>query len=218
MLKTRTESTWIDKIDYSIKSQFIEMFGEIIDSKERECTFEDICNNMIGLTYNPGNVSDEGTIVLRSGNIKDGELQIESDVVRVCNVKIKDEKYVRDNDILMCSRNGSARLVGKTCIIHEPKEEMTFGAFMTIIRTKFPYILNTFMNMDYFRNQLTSTQTASVNQITTKMLNSYKMFKPTEEEENKFADFVQQIDKSKLILFVTVRLECFMVNFTKNEF
>ena len=36
MLKTRTESTWIDKIDYSIKSQFIEMFGTLDLSEERK--------------------------------------------------------------------------------------------------------------------------------------------------------------------------------------
>ena len=173
------------------------MFDGIIQNKNRECTFEDITTSMIGLTYKPDNVSSNGTIVLRSGNIQNGELTLEDDIVRVENVKIKEEKYVEDLDILMCSRNGSSRLVGKTCIIHTPKERMTFGAFMTVIKTKYPYIVNTFMNMDYFRGQLTGTQTASVNQITTKMLNEYKIFKPTIEEENEFRTFVELIDKSK---------------------
>ena len=97
----------------------------------------------------------------------------------------------------MCSRNGSPRLVGKSCIVNKTKEQLTFGAFMTVIRTRYPFIMQTFMTMDYFRNQLTTTQTASVNQITTRMLNSYEFFKPTEEEEIEFSTFVKHIDTLK---------------------
>ncbi len=173
------------------------MFGKIITSGERDTIFGEICDSTIGLTYKPDNISDEGTIVLRSGNIKNAELQTVEDIVKVKGIIIPEEKIVRDLDILMCARNGSARLVGKTCIIHKPKEEMSFGAFMSIIRTKYPYIVHHFMNSDYFRVQLKSTQTASVNQITNGMLKGYKIFEPTLEEELQFRTFVEQIDKLK---------------------
>ena len=175
------------------------MFAESLINKTRKCKFSDICESLIGLTYKPENVSDVGTIVLRSGNIQDGELYLKDDVVRVNNIAIKEEKMVRPLDILMCSRNGSSRLVGKTCIIKNTNEPMTFGAFMAIIRTSFPYIVNAFMNTNYFRDQLTGTQTASVNQITTKMLYDYDIFLPTSEEEKEFGGFVELIDKSKFI-------------------
>ena len=64
-------------LDELIKSRFIELFDQIISDKNRECTFEDICTSMIGLTYKPENVSNEGTIVLRSGNIQQGQLHLE---------------------------------------------------------------------------------------------------------------------------------------------
>ena len=105
----------------------------------------------------------------------------------------------------MCSRNGSARLVGKTCLIKNPKEKMSFGAFMTVIRTKYPYFLQSFFCSEFFKNQLTGVATSSVNQITTKMLNEYEVIMPTDSEEEEFASFVEQIDKSK---FITLNTFC----------
>ena len=173
------------------------MFGKIIISGERDTEFGEICESTIGLTYKPSNTSDDGIIVLRSGNIKNSELQIKDDIVRVKGIEIPPEKFVRDLDVLMCARNGSSRLVGKTCIIHSPKEPMSFGAFMSVIRTKYPYILHHFMNSDHFRVQLKTTQTASVNQITNGMLKKYKIFKPTYQEELIFRSFVERVDKLK---------------------
>lgn len=183
--------------DSLIKSRFIEMFGSAINDPSRICRFGDICKGIIGLTYSPNDICNGGILVLRSGNIQNNQLQIDKDLVRVSNPKINKEKYIKDLDILMCSRNGSARLVGKTCLIHRPKESMTWGAFMTVIRTEFPYILQNYMMSEYFKRQLTTTQTASVNQITNKMLMNYTFFRPKKDEENAFASFVEKVDKLK---------------------
>ena len=193
------EKQSINSLDCLIKSRFIEMFGKKITDNSAICKFEDICTGIIGLTYKPENIQNEGTIVLRSGNIQNNQLQLEDDVVRVDTKKIDKKKIIHDLDILMCSRNGSSRLVGKTCLIRNPKEEMTWGAFMMVIRTEFPYILQTFMCSDYFKIQLTTTQTASVNQITNGMLREYQVFKPTLDDETEFSKFVKLVDKLKFI-------------------
>ena len=112
-------------------------------------------------------------------------------------MKIPDSKYVHPGDILMCSRNGSANLVGKCCRIPEVCEEMAFGAFMTVIRSKYPAFLFGFFQSHYFKEQLTNVGTTSINQITTKMLNGYKTIEPTKDEEKRFATLLAQIDKSK---------------------
>ena len=44
---------------------------------------------------------------------------------------MKEMLKVRDGDILMCSRNGSKRLVGKTTLIGSLPEDMTFGLTFT---------------------------------------------------------------------------------------
>jgi type I restriction enzyme S subunit len=173
------------------------MFGEKFEGEKIKLS--KISNPIIGLTYRPDNVCDDGTIVLRSGNIQNNELQIVDDVIRVTGVKINDNKYIQDKDILMCSRNGSARLVGKSCLIRNPQEKMTFGAFMTVIRTNYPYFLQSFFTSQYFKEQLTGVATTSVNQITSTMLNNYEVIEPSIEEEIEFASFVELIDKSKFI-------------------
>ena len=186
-------------LDELVKSRFIEMFGHYFEDVRYFVKVGDIATATIGLTYKPDNVTDEGIIVLRSGNIQNAELCLSDDIVRVSNIKIKEDKFVRENDILMCSRNGSARLVGKCCLIPKLNEQMSYGAFMTVIRSRYPYFLNGFFNSTYFLQQLTGTQTASVNQITTGMLNGYTVIKPSDTEENEFAEFVKLIDKSKFV-------------------
>ena len=76
----------------------------------------EIGETIIGLTYKPSDVvADNGIIVLRSSNIKNGVIDY-SDLVRV-NKHVKDRIITKENDILVCSRNGSQRLIGKNAII-----------------------------------------------------------------------------------------------------
>jgi len=187
----------IENLDSIIKSQFVEMFGDPIENPKNNkiVKLSDIAEYWNGLTYKPTDVNKEGTIVLRSSNIQNSQLDYE-DIVRVsCN--IKEKQYVKDNDILMCSRNGSARLVGKVAVIKDTQERMTFGAFMMIIRSEYyPYLFSYFQT-DAFRNQIKSGATTTINQITGNMLNRIKLPLPDMKDINKFADFVKQIDKQK---------------------
>ena len=196
----REKRNQLIELDSLIKSRFMEMFGNYFEDSRYFVKVGDIATATIGLTYKPNNVADEGIIVLRSGNIKNAELCLSDDIVRVSNIKIKEDKFVRENDILMCSRNGSARLIGKCCLIPKLNEQMSYGAFMTVIRSKCPYFLNGFFNSSYFLQQLTGTQTASVNQITTGMLNGYTVIKPRDAEESEFAKFCKLVDKSRFVV------------------
>ena len=136
-----------------------------------------VANCQIGLTYKPNDVVDEGgTIVLRSSNIQDSKISLD-DIVRV-NCNISPNKFVKDGDILMCSRNGSFRLVGKVAKIENLEEPMSYGAFMTIIRSDYNDFLFYFFQSQSFRKQFFIGQTATINQITTKMLNNTSVVIP----------------------------------------
>lgn len=132
----------------------------------------EIAKCAIGLTYKPENVTEElsGTIVLRSSNIQNSILDF-NDIVRV-NVLVKEDKIVKDGDILMCSRNGSISLVGKVALIKNLKERMSYGAFMTIIRSQYNPYLFEYFKTPAFRQYLIAGKTTTVNQITVKMLNN----------------------------------------------
>ncbi|MEI6138223.1 MAG: restriction endonuclease subunit S [Mariniphaga sp.] len=129
---------------------------------------KEIAYYFIGLTYSPKDVSDKGIIVLRSSNVQNGKLDF-ADIVRV-NRPVKDSLKVKDGDILMCSRNGSKRLVGKTATIQGLIEEMTFGTFMTVIRSEYNSYLSWFLISDEFREQIGGGENPMINQITKYML------------------------------------------------
>ena len=112
---------------------------------------------------------------------------------------IKERLMVQKNDILMCSRNGSAKLVGKVALIKDIQEPMSFGAFMMIIRSHYFGYLMTYFQMDAFRQQIKTSATTTINQITGRMLDDVTIPLPPMSLVDKFATFVEQIDKSKLL-------------------
>ena len=187
----------LSALDDLIKARFVELFGDPSTNPKGYPVkvLPEIAEYWNGLTYKPEDVADEGTIVLRSSNIQNATLDF-ADTVRV-SCKIGDKKYVQDNDILMCSRNGSARLVGKVALIKDIEEPMSFGAFMMIIRSDYYPYLMTYFQMPAFRAQITTGATTTINQITGRMLDIVKLPVPDIDVINEFADFVRQVDKSK---------------------
>ena len=188
----------LEQTDQLVKSQFIEVFGELSQNSNNYPIkkLSDIADYWNGLTYKPSDATENemDTLVLRSSNIQNGELVFDDNVFVNCT--IKEKLYVQDNDILMCSRNGSAALVGKTAIIKGLKKPTTFGAFMMIIRSQYYPYLKTYFELPYFRSQI-STGTSTINQITGKMLNEIQLPVPNMESITKFEHFIQQSDKSK---------------------
>ena len=192
----------LDALDDLIKARFVEMFGDPSTNPKGYPVkvLPEIAEYWNGLTYKPEDVADEGTIVLRSSNIQNATLDF-ADTVRV-SCKIGDKKYVQDNDILMCSRNGSARLVGKVALIKDIEEPMSFGAFMMIIRSDYYPYLMTYFQMPAFRAQITTGATTTINQITGRMLDNVKLPIPDMDVINEFSDFVHQVDKSKVVVYL----------------
>lgn len=184
------------KLDELVKCRFVEMFGDpVTNTNQYEiASLDSIASYWNGLTYSPEDVSEEGTIVLRSSNIQNSTLDFK-DTVRV-NCRVTAKKFVQKNDILMCSRNGSAKLVGKVALIQRIKEPMAFGAFMMIIRSDlyYPYLM-TYFQTPAFRLQIATGSTTTINQITGNMLDKVKLPVPPVSEVETFATFVRRIDK-----------------------
>jgi type I restriction enzyme S subunit len=186
----------IDATQEMVKAQFNEIVGDTQTNIHHWPIkkLPEIAEYTIGLTYKPDDVKEDGTIVLRSGNIKESSIDLE-DIVRVVSV-IKDSLFVKVGDILMCSRNGSASLVGKVAQIKEIQEPMTFGAFMTIIRSIYSDYLFLFFQSNDFRKQISGGKSSTMNQITRYMLDEIVIPFPDYESIEKLSKILYQADKS----------------------
>ncbi len=161
----------------SFKPSNIEWLGDI-PTHWKLLKLKYVGESFIGLTYSPSEIVDEGegTLVLRSSNIQNGKYTLDDNVF--VNKEISDKLTTKIGDILLCSRNGSADLIGKNILIDENSAGHSFGAFMTIFRSSLNHYLYYFFNSNIFKSQTSLFATSTINQLTNSILSNMKIAYP----------------------------------------
>ena len=163
-----------------------------IPSSWEWCRVRNVSNSYIGLTYKPTDIDKKGTIVLRSCNIRNGKLALD-DIVRVSS-SISEKLLIEENDIIICARNGSKRLVGKSALIRNLLEPMTFGAFMAICKTPIYEYMFAYLQSDLFFGQLRDvSNTTTINQLTQNKFNDFLIPIPPVKEQERIAFKISQL-------------------------
>ena len=145
-----------------------------------------------GLTYNPDDVQETGTLVLRSSNVKNGEI-VDADSVYV-SVKVATVENVQEGDIIVVVRNGSRALIGKHAQIKDTMPNTVIGAFMSGMRSEHSSFVNTLLDTSTFENQITKNMGATINQITGYMFSKMVFMIPLEEEQDKIGVYFSNLD------------------------
>jgi len=185
----RVEVSYYEKIGDTVTCIDEELPFELPDGWEW-CCLSMIGQTNIGLTYNPTDITPNGTMVLRSSNIVNSRLDF-SDLVRV-NTNIRDNQYVENNDILICARNGSKALVGKCALIKDMTEKASFGAFMAIYRTIcFEYVFY-FLQTFYFREIFYDSNSTAINQLTQSMIKNARIPLPPFDEQKRITEYLRK--------------------------
>jgi len=184
----------------------------------KKTTLGEIGETMIGLTYSPKDVVENGgTIVFRSSNIQNGMIDY-SDLVRVTK-PIKERIITKEKDILICARNGSQRLIGKNTLLRESDAGNTFGAFMMVYRSDDNDIIHPLLSTKQYVSQVAENLGARINQITTSDLNSFEFFLPQESEEKRkigelFALINERIATQNKIIEDLKKLKSAIIDYT----
>ena len=117
------------------------------------------------------------------------------DIVRV-NKNVKEKLITKKDDLLVCARNGSARLIGKNAILHETDANQTFGAFMMVFRSDKNHFVHQLLNTRRYSSQVSENLGARINQITSSDLSSFEFFFPKENNEmNKISALLDLFDE-----------------------
>ena len=174
-----------------MKPSGIEWIGDIPDDWEVR-RLKGLGEQTIGLTYSPQDITDNsGTLVLRSSNIQNGKLVLDRDDNVYVSIDVEN-KILKDEDILICSRNGSRNLVGKTAFVITYGKKLSYGAFTTIFRSKYNKFLFYVFNAGVFEYHLASYNTSTINQLTTSMLNEIRVPFPPVKTQQKIADYLDE--------------------------
>jgi type I restriction enzyme S subunit len=146
-----------------------------------------------GLTYSPEDiVTKNGTLVIRSSNVKNGEL-VDADNVYVDSSKVNSEK-VMIGDIIVVVRNGSRHLIGKHATVKKNMDNTVIGAFMTGIRSENSNFTNAILDTTQFTIEINKNLGATINQITNGNFKKMKFFFPSNKEQQKIGTIFKQLD------------------------
>ena len=148
---------------------------------------------LIGLTYKPSDVRAHGMLVLRSSNIQNNVLAFDDNVF--VDTDIPERIKVRSGDLLVCVRNGSRNLIGKTALLDKRALGMTFGAFMAVYRSPIGKLTSYLFQSEILKRQINEHLGATINQITNKSLNSFRVpLSPLDDERCAIATALSDVD------------------------
>ena len=174
-----------------------------------------------GLTYTPDDVEETGTLVLRSSNVKNGEI-VDADNVYV-NDKAVTSENVHEGDIIVVVRNGSRALIGKHAQIKASMPNTVIGAFMSGMRSEHSSFVNALLDTSAFENEIAKNMGATINQITGYMFSKMEFMIPSGDEQQKIGEHFQSLDNlitlhhhklfiiNGLKLFTAIQCKCYLL-------
>lgn len=181
----------VNKMTAKNKVPAIRFGGFSGEWEEKELNYEvDFYN---GLTYSPNDViKGTGTFVLRSSNVKKGEI-IDADNIYVVSDVVNSEN-VRVGDIIVVVRNGSRSLIGKHAQVKQKMDNTVIGAFMTGIHAENSTFINALLDTNQFNKEIEKNLGATINQITNGAFKKMQFWFSSPDEQTKIGNYFQQLD------------------------
>ncbi|HFF9225333.1 TPA: restriction endonuclease subunit S [Campylobacter jejuni] len=197
-LINETITKGLDK-NINFKDSGIEWLGEI-PQHWRIVKLKYVAFTNIGLVYTPDDIienPDEGYPVLRANNIQNGKIDYQ-DLIYTKSKQIGKKQIISSGDLLMCVRNGSENLLGKTAKIQDGY--FSFGAFTAIIKSQFNDYFYWIFQTNMLRKSIASFSASNgIGQISQDDIKNFIISFPPLKEQEQIAQFldseISKIDK-----------------------
>lgn len=196
----KTKQQQLDKLDQLIKSQFVEMFGD----SGRIVKLADVCstyNGDRGKNYPSGKDRvNHGIPFINAGHLVDGRVSFaEMDYITKERYASLSGGKIQYGDILYCLRGS----LGK-CAVSD-FDGGTIASSMMIIRPDTSQILSSFLyqvlNSPTIICQLEEKRNGSSQpNLSARSVSEYKIPVPPIFQQQKFAAFVAEVDKSRFVV------------------
>ena len=193
----------LEALDNLIKARFVEMFGE--------------CNNyeLLGeadIFISDGNYSSkyptadefvtEGIPFIRASNMVNNTIT-DDEMYYISAEKHAEllKGHVKPNDVLIATRGAG---IGKIAVVPEKHNDSNINAQIVLLRCNKdiynPLYLSWYMKLQETQIKIQGLVSGSAQpQLPIKRLIQLTLLKPEIEMQNEFADFVHQVDKSKVV-------------------
>ena len=209
----REKKSQIDKLDELIKARFVEMFGDPVenpkgyrvDPLQALIDAGDITYHMDGNHGGDYPRSEEfvseGVPYIGANCISNGEIDFSLAKYLTEERAGKLRKGIAQNEDVLFAHNAT---VGPTVVLHTTESKVILSTSLTAYRCNkasiMPEYLATYMKSDGFIMQYSSEMKQTTrNQVPITAQKKYLFLIPPMVEQQAFAEFVKQVDKSKVV-------------------
>jgi type I restriction enzyme S subunit len=163
----------------------------------------EIAKQVRGVSYDKSQVSrtpSQGLIpILRAGNIQDGSLLLNYDLVFVPESCVSSQQLLRPGDIVIAASSGSLDVVGKAAQV-EQQWQGSFGAFCKVVRPTSDridprYLRHFFQSSGYRRKVSSLAAGANINNLKNEHIDDIKIPLPPLEEQRRIAAILDKTNE-----------------------
>ncbi|MBQ2406100.1 MAG: restriction endonuclease subunit S [Lachnospiraceae bacterium] len=193
-------------LDDLIKARFVELFGNpVLNDKGWEQKSLGEISSKIGSGATPRGgkeaYQEDGITLIRSMNVYNGQFEYK-DLAHISDEQAEklDNVTIEENDVLL---NITGASVARSCVVPSEILPARVNQHVCIIRCKdciIPEFLNKLLIDDNYQYLLWSIAGSGATReaITKQQVENLQIILPPLELQNRFADFVHQVDKSKV--------------------
>lgn len=154
-----------------------------------------------GITYKKNDAhstaSPNDCLIIRGGNISEGEINLATDNVYVDKSFISQDQIIKKYDIIIVTSTGSKKVIGRVGISFDNYENVSFGAFLSLARPKQNFnkrYISIFFQTDLYRDRIRSLASGiNINNVKSEHILNTPLPLPSSDQQQRIVDRIEYL-------------------------